>query len=265
MALPVLIAAVDLGPQTGRILYHAAGFARLLGLRLKVVHVSADTSETARERALNACLQQGPYQVDFGPDDVVIRSGHVSETIAREAHREHAALVVMGARGHKGVASLILGSTSEAVLRLATVPVLLVPSTTTDIVNFGDGVALTCGPVIAAVDLEEQCDKQLRMASLMAHIAAQSLILMTVAKSRVTDHAAGAELRHRAHGLGPKRPAAMIVRRGAVSAEIARCAAAEHAGLVVMGLRASPKCQPGSIASAVLKTKKAFVLAVPGC
>jgi nucleotide-binding universal stress UspA family protein len=181
MALPVLIAAVDLGPQTGRILYHAAGFARLLGLRLKVVHVSADTSETARERALNACLQQGPYQVDFGPDDVVIRSGHVSETIAREAHREHAALVVMGARGHKGVASLILGSTSEAVLRLATVPVLLVPSTTTDIVNFGDGVALTCGPVIAAVDLEEQCDKQLRMASLMAHIAAQSLILMTVA------------------------------------------------------------------------------------
>ena len=37
------------------------------------------------------------------------------------------------------------------------------------------------------------------------------------------------------------------------------------AGLVVMGLRASPKCQPGSIAAAVLKTRKAFVLAVPGC
>jgi len=32
MALPVVIAAVDLGPQTPRVLYHAAGFARLLDL-----------------------------------------------------------------------------------------------------------------------------------------------------------------------------------------------------------------------------------------
>jgi nucleotide-binding universal stress UspA family protein len=265
MSLPVLIAAVDLGPQTARVLYHAGGFARLLGLKLKVVHVSPDTSAAAHERVLNACLRHAPYQVDFNSDDVVVRSGQVSEVIAREARREQASLVVMGARGHSRVASLILGSTSAAVLRAATVPVLLVPPTDADIVDFGDGVALTCGPVIAAVDLTEHCDAQLRMASLLAHVGAQPLILMTVAKSRLTDHRAGVMLRQRAHGLEPKRPVSMIVRRGSVATEIARCARAEGAGLVVMGLRASPKCQPGIVAGAVLKTKKAFVLAVPGC
>jgi hypothetical protein len=38
---------------------------------------------------------------------------------------------------------------------------------------------------------------------------------------------------------------------------------AEHAGLVVMGLRARGHGLPGEIATAVLKTKDAVVLAVP--
>ena len=265
MALPVLIAAVDLGPQTRRVLYHAAAFARLLDLKLRIVHVSSDRSEAEHARVFNVCMREVPYQMDFAPDDVVVRTGHVSEAIAREARREGARLVVMGARGHGKVASMFLGSTSEAVLRGATVPVLLVPPNDIDIVSIGDNVALTCGPVIAAVDLSEECTEQLRMASQLAQIGSQPLMLMTVAGSRVTDHQAGVQLRQRAHWIEPRRPAAMIVRRGAVPEEIGRCAATEHAGLVVMGLRASPKCQPGSIASAVLKTRKAFVLAVPGC
>jgi nucleotide-binding universal stress UspA family protein len=265
MSLPVLLAAVDLGPHTARVLYHAAGFARLLDLKLKIVHVSADTSAGAHERLLATCLREVPYQIDFAAEDIVVRAGSVSEAIAREAKRERARLVVMGARGHSRVVSLILGSSSEAVLKDATVPVLVVPPNDVDIVNVGDHTALTCGPVMAAVDLTEHCDEQLRMASRLAHIASQPLILMTVAKSRITDHQAGVQLRQRAHGLEPQRPTSMIVRRGAVAEEIGRCVALEGAGLVVMGLRASPKCQPGTIASAVLKTQRAFVLAVPGC
>ena len=163
MALPVLIAAVDMGPHTARVLYHAAGFARLLDLRLKILHVAGDASVAAHERLLNDCLQLAPYQLDLDAADVVIRTGRVSDAIAREAHRDGATLVVMGARGHGAVASFLLGSTSDAVLRGATVPVLLVPPTDLDIVNIGDRVALTCGPVIAAVDLTEHCDEQLRI------------------------------------------------------------------------------------------------------
>lgn len=73
MALPTLIAAVDLGPQTGRVLYHAAAFARLLDLKLRMVHVSTDGTAAMHERVLNACLRQMPYQMDVGPDDVVVR------------------------------------------------------------------------------------------------------------------------------------------------------------------------------------------------
>lgn len=265
MALPVVIAAVDLGPQTARVLYHAAGFARLLDLKLKVIHVSRDLSEAAHQRLLNRCLQHGPYEVDFDPADVVLRAGRVSDVIAREALRERATLVVVGARGHSTVTTFLLGSTSDALLRTAATPVLLVPPIDIDIVSIGDTVALTCGPVLAAVDLTEHCDEQLRMAGLLAHIAAQPLLLLTVAESRTTDHQAGLELRERAHGLAPKRPAAIIVRRGRVADEISRCAATEGAGLVVMGLRHRPGCQPGRIATAVMKTRKAFVLAVPGC
>ena len=90
MALPVLIAAVDLGPQTSRVLYHAAGFARLLDLKLKILHVSADASAAAHERVLNLCLRLSPYQADFTVDDVIVRSGQVSEMIAREAQRQQA-------------------------------------------------------------------------------------------------------------------------------------------------------------------------------
>ena len=260
-----VLAAVDGGPHMSRVLFHAAGLARLFNLRLRVIHVGSDTSATAHQRLLAQCLERLPYQVDLSDHDVVIRSGVVSEAIAREALRDRAKLVVMGSRGHGAVTSLLLGSTSDAVMRGAMVPVLLVPPIDLDIVNFGDSVALTCGPVLAAVDLTEHCDAQLRMASLLAQMAASPLLLMTVAKTRVTDHEAGVQLRGRGHGLEPKRPAAMIVRRGSVAEEIARCAETEGAGLVVMGLRSSPRCQPGAIASAVLRSRKAFVLAVPGC
>lgn len=127
----------------------------------------------------------------------------------------------------------------------------------------GDRPALTCGPVLAAIDLDETCLPQLHMASEMARLAAQPLHMVTVARSKISDHDAATELRARAHGLAPVKPRSLIVRRGDVAEEISRCATAEGAGLVVMGLRERPRGRPGIIASAVLKTGRAFVLAVP--
>jgi hypothetical protein len=212
---------------------------------------------------LNACLQLGPYQADFNESQIVIRAGRVSDAIAREAHGQDALLVVIGSRRHSPVAKFILGSTSEAVLKNATTPVLLVPPTDMDIVNIGDRATLTSGAVIAAVDLSEDSDEQLRFAAAIAALGRHALLMMTVAKSRVTDHAASQALRLRAHRMATVKPEALIVRRGSVAKEISRCAVLENSGLVVMGLRATPRCQPGAIASAVLRTGRAFVLAVP--
>ena len=54
-----------------------------------------------------------------------------------------------------------------------------------------------------------------------------------------------------------------IVGHGDIAEQISRCAIAERTGLVVIGLRPKSRPQPGAIASAVLRNKSAFVLAVP--
>ena len=262
MSCGCVIAAIDLGPSTARVLYHAAAFAQLIQAPLKVLHVNG-VSATTHRRVLDACLQLGPHQADFDDSQIVIRSGRVSDAIGREAAHGKASLVVVGSRGHGGVAKFLLGSTSDAVLRTATTAVLLVPPTEMDIVSIGDEVALTCGPLVAAVDLAEDSYEQLRLASKLAHLGSQPLLVMTVAKSRVSNHDAAQGLRERARELTPVKPASVIVRRGRMATEISRCASVEGAGLVVMGLRAGSRGRPGAIAASVLKTRRAFVLAVP--
>lgn len=261
---PVVLAAVDLGPQTRRVLHHAAGFARLLGGDLRVVHAGGDESPASHERVVSQCLLEGPYQA-MDEADVVVRAGRASEMIQREALRHGAAMLVLGSRGRGGLSRLLLGSTGAAVLRATRTPVLLVPSSEIDIVTFGDTAVLTCGPVLAAIDLTEACEHQLHMAGRMAQLAHTPLMLMTVARARVSEHDASQQLRTRAHTMEPVKPHSLIVRRGDVAVEISRCALTEGAGLVVMGLRERPRGRAGAIASAVLETGRAFVLAVPGC
>jgi nucleotide-binding universal stress UspA family protein len=263
--MKTVIAAIDLGASSSRVLYHAAGFARLLSARLEVLNVSGEEPGFVRSRVLDFCTRYGPYEINPDDLDIVVRSGTVSDTIHREAKSSNAALVVMGARSHRGLANLFLGSSSKAFLRSAPCPVLLVPPTDLDIVNITDRTSLTSGPVLAAVDLTEGCQHQLQLAAQFARIAGQRLLLMTVAPARLSSDAAGDMLRERAHHIDVLKPPALIVRRGSIAREISLCAVKEGAGLVVMGLRSRPRSAPGAIATAVLKTNHAFVLAVPGC
>ena len=55
----------------------------------------------------------------------------------------------------------------------------------------------------------------------------------------------------------------VIHQRMAVADAIDQAALAEHAGLVVMGIRGSARSQPGDTARAVLKSMDALVIAVP--
>ena len=262
--MQTVIAAIDLGQTSARVLHHAGGLARLLSARLEVLNVSGEVPDFVRTRVLDFCARDGRYEINPDDLDIVVRSGTVSDTIHREAKSRDAALVVMGARSHRGLANLLLGSSSQAFLRSAPCPVLLVPPSDLDIVNIADRTSLTCGPVLAAVDLTENCQRQLQLAARLARIAGQPLLLMTVAPARLSTDVAGDMLRERAQHVDVLKPSAFIVRRGAIAQEISRCAVQEGAGLVVMGLRSRPRSTPGVIATAVLKTNRAFVLAVPG-
>ena len=257
-----VLAAIDLGPASRRVLLHAAGLARMFSTALRVLHVSADVSVEQRQRVLDFCATQGPYEVDLHDSDLVLRTGFASEAIYREATRQKARLVVMGSRGHGKLAAFLLGSTAQAVLRNAPAPVLLVPPVDLDIVDMADRVRLSCGPVLAAVDLAETNDEQLRVAGEMAQLAGQPLFLLTVTGQRFTDRVNSGRLRDRAYRAAVM-PGAVIVRHGDVAREIARCAAREGTGLVVMGLRGKLRGRAGAVASAVLSAHSAFVLAVP--
>ena len=251
-----------MGPSSRRVLLHAAGLARLFSTGLKVLHVGADSSPEQRQHVLDFCAVQGPYEVDLCDDDIVLRTGIVSEAIYREATKQKARLVVMGSRGHGKLATYLLGSTTQAVLRNAPAPILLVPPVDLDIVDLADRVRLSCGPVLAAVDLMDANDEQLRFAGELAHLAGQPLLLLAVTGRRFNDRLNSSMLQERAHRAAVM-PRATIVRHGDIAEQISRCAVAERTGLVVMGLRGKARKHPGAIASAVLRTNSAFVLAVP--
>jgi nucleotide-binding universal stress UspA family protein len=262
--MSAVIAAIDLGPTSARVLHHAGGFAKLWSTRLRVMHVTASPDEADHKRVLDFCIRSGPYEIDIADDDVAIRSGLVSDAIHREARGENASLVVMGSHKHGALATWLLGTTTTVVLQNAASPVLLVPPVNLDIVDIGDRPRLTCGPVLAAIDLRETGRHQLEMAAGIAEMAGEPLLLMTVAPAGVGDHDARRMLRERAQHYCHAKRHKVIVRRGKVAEEISRCAVSEGAGLVVMGLRERPRGQPGAIATAVLRTNRAFVLAVPG-
>lgn len=262
MTSPV-IAAIDLGPSSSRVLLHAAGFARMWSAPLRVLYVSADPPNVARQRVADFCNAETPYEIDLNDDDVIVRAGLVSESIHREAVKQQARLIVMGSRRHSGLVKWLLGSTCEAVLSSAPAPVLIVPSSDVDVVNITDRATLTCGPILVPIDLDEDSGEQLRIAGDLAHLARQPLLMMTVSPRSLTDHVAGERLRQRAHDSAAVKPRSLIVRRGDIAEEISQCALTEDCGLVVMGLRAKARRRAGVIASAVLRTNRAFVLAVP--
>lgn len=261
--MPLVLCAVDLGPASPRVLLHAAGFAAVLGAALKVVHIAADPDPETRRHVAAECLRMAPYQAMFEESDVLVRAGPVADAIQREALELGATLLIIGSGSHARLVTLLMGSTTDAILQSTRTNTLLVPPNQFDIISVIGDAALTCGPVLAAVDFAEDCRHQLEAASRLAGIAGQPLVIMTVADSPMSDHDASHELRTRAHDLSPVKPTSLIVRRGRVAEEISRCAVAERAGLVVMGLRETTRGRPGVIASAVMATGRAFVLAVP--
>lgn len=263
-----VLCAVDRSDATERVLRHAAGIAAVAHARLTLIHVddespTADAQEEWRRHYYDAL----PYGAAYVPDpDVRVVPGPASETILAHADKADADLIVCGARGRGPFAGWLLGSTSRSLLRAASRPMLIIPSSDVDIVTLTDArPELNFGAVIAAIDFGEHNAAQLQLASAIAALAEDPLLLLTVlaADDPLTDHAAAEALRGRAHKLTPIKPDAIIVRRGDVPDEIARCAARQNAGIIVMGVRTGGRQRPGAIASAVLEWQRPAVLAVP--
>lgn len=88
-------------------------------IRLLVVH---DNEQTARQIVETACKYLTAYQI---PDIFLHRKGDPAEQIIECMTQENTDLVAMGAYGHSRIRELVLGSTTETILRKINRAVLL--------------------------------------------------------------------------------------------------------------------------------------------
>ncbi len=124
----------------------AIKLAKLTGAELRLVHVvdalsyatgfdlygahASDVIPMMRE-AGKKILEQAKAHVetqDVKADSILIDvpAARVAETIADQATKWHADLIVIGTHGRRGIKRLMLGSDAEQIVRIAPVPVLLV-------------------------------------------------------------------------------------------------------------------------------------------
>jgi nucleotide-binding universal stress UspA family protein len=143
-----ILVPVDGSDTSTRGLREALRIAKVAGARLRLINVVdesvvtqpfesyVDTSyliEALREggkKALERALSVAGRN-DFKAESVLCESlgESVADIILREAKKWKADLIVMGTHGRRGFNRVVLGSDAEAVLRDATVPVLMIRST----------------------------------------------------------------------------------------------------------------------------------------
>jgi universal stress protein A len=140
-----IMVPVDFSPCSLTGLKYALKFARELGARLIVLHVtdlgpvmmttacgdydSPTYLEAARRRCDNR-MQAFLKQVDF--DGVKVNTlsiaGYCPAAIYETAAKERADLIILSTHGRTGLRRAFLGSVAEGIVRAAACPVLVVPS-----------------------------------------------------------------------------------------------------------------------------------------
>jgi len=140
-----ILVCVDFSDVTQRVMDEAQAMAKTMGDQVRLIHVipfeadyvmySPGTAlpgavvaqdrkvETERLQKLTTQLTEAGVSASCE----LLEGGVVSD-ILEEAERVKARRIVMGSHGHSSLYELVLGSVTEAVMRRAKVPVLIVPS-----------------------------------------------------------------------------------------------------------------------------------------
>lgn len=115
------LVAYDGGKSANRAVDFIAANGLLEGLRATVLSVGADSPENrSRLDAPVRRLREAGYEVD-----AQLLQGEPEDVIGAHVEATGAGLLVMGAYGHSRIRSLVIGSTTEAMVRRCKVPVLM--------------------------------------------------------------------------------------------------------------------------------------------
>jgi len=128
-----ILVAVDGSPESGRALAHAVRVARASNARLDLLAVSPVSSTmewgggtqavALNDRGYVEALRRAAASIDDVPVTTYLEKGDPAKRIISHASDHLCDLIVMGSRGRGRAASALLGSTSLAVIRGASVPV----------------------------------------------------------------------------------------------------------------------------------------------
>ena len=290
---PSVLCPIDFSGSSRGALRYAGAIAAHFGARLTLLavtdpllheaeqfegpaHLAADTTREL-ERFFRQTFAERPH----GIADVrlEVASGKSAPEILRVSRDRGCDLIVMSSHGASGFRKMFFGSTTERVLRETTVPVLVTSGSDPGPAKLED-VPRLVRRVLAPVDLTAATAHQLQIARGLAEAIGVPLLLLNVvepiraistAQPRLSS--VDAERRHRAErhlenaieSLPPSIKPEALVAYGEPAEEIAKVATDRDAGLIVMGLHASPVLGPrmGSVTYRVLCLAHRLVLAVP--
>jgi nucleotide-binding universal stress UspA family protein len=115
------VIAFDGGKSANRAVDFVASSGLLKGMKATVLSVGADTAENrSRLDAPVGRLREAGFDVDGQ-----LLPGDPDEVIGDHVETQGIGLLVMGAYGHSRIRSLVIGSTTEAMVRRCKVPVLM--------------------------------------------------------------------------------------------------------------------------------------------
>lgn len=145
--MKTIVAAVDYSNSTQGVIEMSVNLARAFGARLHLLHVVEPEpsytaygftpdefpalhayQEEAKRRATKKMEEWIPQDLELVEINTHVEEGSPLHVILERVKDLDADLVVLGSHGHGVIASLLLGSVAEGMVRKATVPTLIVPA-----------------------------------------------------------------------------------------------------------------------------------------
>ena len=213
---PTIVCAIEPGTAE-RVVRTAGELVKDLGGRLVLAHVREDpplfNSKMDRERARNhsrrrgrAILRRAHQALSPGVDtDERVELGLVVTELTEIADEVDAALIVAGTRGRGRLASALLGSVSQTLVRQAPCPIVIVPDDPSAITPLRlDDTTPERSTIVAGVDGSAESTEVTRLAKELADRLAIRLVM-------VPTHAATEPPAHTLQAVAAYEQARLIV------------------------------------------------------
>jgi nucleotide-binding universal stress UspA family protein len=152
--LKKVLIALDFDPTAQKVAEVGFSFAKTMKAQITLVHVLSDfvyyaSTDFSPILGFTGYMEMGPLQIDsmdglkkasqyflnktkqhLGDDTIqtLIKEGDFSECILKTAAEVQADIIIMGSHGRKWLEKIIMGSVTEKVLSLTSIPLLIIPT-----------------------------------------------------------------------------------------------------------------------------------------